>query len=555
MISLAKMKKFLLVSVFIILFSIPSIKSLLPKGGYTSHDLTHQVVRQINMDKLLSEGQFPPRWSGDLNRGFGYPLFIFIYPAPAVFGEIFLKLGFDYVESVKAVLLVSMLIGAVGMYLFLDSLFPKNRLASFLGAMFYLYAPVRFLNVYVSAALGNALALGILPFIFWAIVKTVRGKKWAIPVGGVFLALLITSHNVTTLMFAPVITAFSLIFVYKSKDKLTLLKSLGLMAALGAGLSAFFWIPAIYEKQFIVYDQALGNFWQTQFPSLNQIIHSPWGYGLSHPEQNGEGGLSFQIGLAHIFAAMLMIPIVFLLRKRKELLTWGMFSVAVFLSGTFLMLKISTSLWQKLPLLYLVQFPARFMALSVFAASIAAALLVIYLPFKKIVFVFLLALVLYANRNHLNINERFAPGMNYYLERTDTTTSANEHLPKWAYLPQNESPGKLAVLKGSADVKILENKSAKVTAEINVHKDSDFRFNQFYYPGWVLKDNGNVIDFNYQGDGESRGLPEFSLSKGKHAFEADFTKTPDRKIADAISLVSLGILAIMLYVTLNTPKD
>lgn len=548
------MKKLLLIFALLLLFSIPAIKSLLPKGGYTSHDLTHQVVRQINMDKLLSEGQFPPRWSGNLNRGFGYPLSIFIYPAPAVFGEIFLTLGADYVESVKAVLLVSMLISAVGMYLFLDSLFPKNKLGAFLGSMFYLYAPVRFLNVYVSAALGNAFALGILPFVFWAIVKAVQRKRWAIPVGGVSLALLVTSHNVTTLMFAPVILAFSMIFVYKSKEKLSVLRSLCLMAVLGFGLAAFFWIPAIYEKQFIVYDQALGNFWQTQFPSLSQIIHSPWGYGLSHPMAPEPGDLSYQIGLAHIFVALALVSATFFLKKRG-LLTWDVFSSVVFFVGAFLMLKISASLWQNLPLLYLVQFPARFMALSVFAASIAAALLIIYLPFKKIVFVFLLALVLYANRNHLNINERFAPGMDYYLERTDTTTSANEHLPKWAYIPQNESPGKLVVLKGSADVKILENKSAKVTAEINVHKDSDFRFNQFYFPGWVLKDNGQTMGFSYTESGESRGLPVFTLAKGLHSFEAVFTKTPDRKIADAISLISLGILIILLYGTLNTRKD
>lgn len=542
------MKKTLIIFALLLLFSFPAVKSLIPKGGYTSHDLTHHVERQIDINKLLSEGQFPPRWSGDLNNGYGYPLFIFIYPTPSLFGEIFLKLGFDYVESVKAVLMFSMLISVIGMYLFLDALFPKNRLAAFLGAMFYLYAPVRFLDVYVSAALGNALALGFLPFIFWAIVKTVNGKRWSIPVGGLFLALLITSHNVTALMFSPVILAFSLIFVYKSTDRLALLKKLALMALLGLGISAFFWIPAIYEKQFIVYDKALGNFYQNQFPSLSQIIRSPWGYGLSHPMSPEPGDLSYQIGLAHIFVAMAAVITTFVYRKKKEFLVWGVFSIVVFFVGAFLMLKVSSFLWEHLPLLYLVQFPARFMALSVFAASIVAALLVKYLPFKKLVFILLLGLVLYANRNHLNVNEKFAPSMSYYLNRHDTTTSANEHLPKWAYVPQEESPGKLIVLSGKADIKITENKSAKVTATIDVKKDSTLRFNQFYFPGWVLKDNGIPIQFSYNGDGDNQGLPVFALPKGIHNFEADFTKTTDRQIADLISvlsLVSLGIFILL----------
>lgn len=542
------MKKTLLIIAALLLFSFPAIKSLLPKGGYTSHDLTHQVVRQIDIDRLLSEGQFPPRWSGNLNNGYGYPLFNFIYPTPAIFGGLFHKLGFDFVESVKAVFFISMIMSVIGMNLFLNWLFPKNKLGAFLGAMFYLYAPVRFLDVYVSAAVGNALALGILPFIFWAITEISKGKKWAIPVGSISLALLVTSHNVTTLMFAPVILVFSAILILQAKRKVDLIKNVCLMIAVGLGLSAFFWIPALFEKKYIVYDQVLGNFWQDQFPSIAQIFHSPWGYGLSHPEAPQPGDLSYQIGLAQIFIGLALLPFLFFFRKKKEFLYWGIFTATIFFTGAFFMLKISYFFWKNLPLLYLVQFPARFMALSIFAASIGAALVIKYLPFKKIVFIILLAFVLYANRNHLNVNEPFNPGMDYYLNRLETTTSANEHLPIWAYLPQKVSPGKLIVLSGKAEIKITENKSAKVAAEIYVKKDATFRFNQFYFPGWVLKNNGRPIQFDYQNKGDSQGLPVFGLPKGNHSFEADFTDTTDRKIANLISAASLLTLGIFLFI-------
>lgn len=540
------MKKLIIVFGLLFLLSIPAIKSLLPPGGYTSHDLTHHIVRQIDMDKLLREGRFPPRWSGDLNQGYGYPLFLFNYSTPAFVGEVFHKLGLDFVESVKGVLLLSLLISVIGMYLFLDSLFPKNKIASFLGAIFYLYAPVRFLNVYVSADIGSALAQGLLPYVFWAIVKVGEKKKWAVLVGSLFLALLITSHNITTLMFTPVILIFSMVLIYMSKEKLALFKNLALIAILGFGLAAFFWIPAVYEIKYINYNQTLGTFWINQFPSLWQTIHSAWGYGLSHPEQNNQGGISFQIGLAHIFVIFALTGTMFIFRKKKELLAWGIFVIGIFFISVFLQLRISTPVWAHLPLLYLVQFPSRFMAISVFVACIAAALLVKYLPFKKIVFVLLLALVLYANRNHLNVNQKFAPGMAYYLAIKDTTTSANEHSPKWAYIPQSLSPGKLIFLKGSGNIKILENKSAKVAAEINVQSDSTLRFNQFYFPGWVLKDNGKPIQFSYTGGGDSHGLPVFTLTKGSHTFEADFTDTLDRKVADTISLMSLGVLGYLL---------
>ena len=104
------MKRELLIVALLLLLSFPAIKALLQPGGFTSHDLTHHVIRQISMDKLLSEGQFPPRWSGDLNNGFGYPVFLFNYPLPAIIGEIFHKAGLNFVYSVKAVLLLSMIL-------------------------------------------------------------------------------------------------------------------------------------------------------------------------------------------------------------------------------------------------------------------------------------------------------------------------------------------------------------------------------------------------------------------------------------------------------------
>src|SRR3989338_11574751 len=113
------MKKDLLVILLLILLSTLASKSLFIPGAFTSHDLTHHVVRQISMDKILSEGQFPPRWSGDLNNGYGYPVFLFNYPLPAMLGEVFHKAGLGFVDSVKAVLFTSIILSVVGMYLFL----------------------------------------------------------------------------------------------------------------------------------------------------------------------------------------------------------------------------------------------------------------------------------------------------------------------------------------------------------------------------------------------------------------------------------------------------
>lgn len=509
------MKREIIVILLLLIISFPAVKALLQPGGYTSHDLTHHVIRQISMDKLLSEGQFPPRWSGELNNGYGYPVFLFNYPLPALIGQVFHKLGLGFVDSVKAVLFSSMILSVLGMYLFLNNLL-KSRLAAFLGAVFYLYAPIRFLTVYVSAAVGSALALGILPFVFWAILRR------STLIGSISLAALILAHNVTALIFAPVILVFSLIrrpFVI-------------LMLLFGLGLSAWFWMPALLEKPYTRFDLIFGKFYQDQFPSLWQLIRSPWGYGLSHPQKPEPGDMSYQLGLIHI-GVMVVYSLWYLVYGRKgQHKRLGLFVLISFWLSILLMLEISLPVWESLPFLSLVQFPLRFSAVAVFSASLAAALLVKYLPFKKVVFILLLGLVLYANRNHWHINQVFNPGEDYYLNLKTTSTTYGEHLPKWGRIMEKGSSGKLEFVEGAGKIKVIKDQSAYVLAEVEASSAGQLRFNQFYFPGWEIRVDGkNIV--------ESYGLPVFDIDQGKHLVLAEFKNTPVRDIANSISIITV----------------
>lgn len=551
------MQKGFLVIIALLIVGFPAARALFIPGGFTSHDLTHHVVRAVSMDRLISQGQFPPRWSGELNNGYGYPVFLFNYPLPALLGEVFHKLGLNFVDSVKAVLLVSLLGSALGMYLFLNELL-KDKMAAFLGSIFYLYAPVRFLTVYVSAAVGSALGLAFVPFIFWAILKR------RVVVGGLAVAGLVLSHNVTALMFAPVILAFSLVrrgpFGLSPQGRrparLAPIKSgLAGMFLLGLGLSAWFWLPALVEKQYLRYEAVMGRFYAGHFPTLWQLVRSPWGYGLSHPGVE-QDALSFQIGLVHI-AVMVILAAAVVFKKVREVRVIGGMSVLFFALSVFLMLEISLPLWDNLPLLSYVQFPARFLAVAVFSASIAASLLVKYLPWQKGVFTILLVLVLYANRNHLNINQVFDPGQEYYLSLKTTSSAWGEHLPKWGRVMEKLSLGKLECLgepaKGECQVSTVryqKDTSSLVEASVQATEAAKFRFNQFYFPGWTIEVDGSPVRFDYLTSGESYGLPVFDLPAGAHQIKAEFRSTIIRKVADSISVMSL--IGMVLWLCANS---
>lgn len=535
------MKKNLLVIFLLFLFTIPASKSLFQEGAYTSHDLTHHVVRQIDMHRLLKEGQFPPRWSGNLASGYGYPLFIFNYPLPPLIGQVFHISGFNFLDSIKGVFFLSFVLSTLGMYLFLKSLL-KSYLGAFLGAMFYLYGPIHLITVYVSGSPGAAMGLVFPPFIFWAIVKLwEKSETKFLALGAISFAGMVLSHNISAFIFTPLILGFIgvLHFLGIKKENKGFYKNLGWMFLIGLGLSAFFWLPALAEKQYIRYDQLMQRIYVDQFPTLKQIIYSPWGYGLSHPKQP-EGGMSYQIGLAHIFVILLLSLFVWKFKKDKTFLFLSIFSILPSVVVVFFMTEASIFFWDNLPFLKYIQFPVRLLVVLVFCASIGAGLLVKYLPWRIALFSGLLILVFYANRNHLGINQKYDPGEEYYLSLQTSATSFDENLPIWVTDLKTKKPeSKFLVLKGEAKIDILEDKSSRVVARIESTTSAKLRFNQYYFPGWSIKVDNKNVDFNYSEKLENNGLPVFNLEKGNHLVKAEFKNTTLRNIADIASFFSV----------------
>jgi len=489
------------------------------------------------MDKILREGQFPPRWVGDLNYGYGYPVFLFNYPFPSAFASGIHWFGFSYIWSVKITFLLSMILSAFFAFIFFSYLF-KSRYAGFVGGLFYLYAPIRFVNVYVSADFGNAVAFVFAPLVFWAIVKVYREDvDRKIIFGGISLALLILSHNIMAVMFLPVIGFFAL-FLFIKKPRFVYAKYTLFIFGLGLGLSAFFLIPAVIEKSLIRYDDVLLGVWSSHFPTFWQLLRSHWGYGFSHPGML-EDDMSFQIGLAHIFVVLVsIIFIVFRFIKYRKVDFISLFFICVFFLSVFLMLEVSEVFWKTVPFLPYLQYPWRLLAVSVFAASLLAAYVVAKSKNNLILVMFLTFLVLYANRNFMRINQVFDVGDDYYMQVNDTTTTSSEHLPKGSgkFSGDARAERKIESYRRETQIDFQKNTSGEVIASFNNKRMDVLKLNQIYFAGWQYKLDGKIIQprFNL-----SRPLPEFVVEPGNHIFRAYFARTRTRVIADTITVLAL----------------
>ena len=157
---------------------LPAIYFLLKPGFYEPQDL-HHIADIFQMYRAVISGQLPPRMGPDFLWGFGYPLFNLYYVLPFYLGAAFYALTRSLTGAFEFIFAFSLVVSIFGMYLLLREFFGK--IASLAGSILYLYTPYRAVQVYVRGAMGEALAMAILPFVFWGVarlIKTPNIKNW-----------------------------------------------------------------------------------------------------------------------------------------------------------------------------------------------------------------------------------------------------------------------------------------------------------------------------------------------------------------------------------------
>src|SRR3990167_10125977 len=185
---------------FLIFISIIPALSLFHPGLPITHDGQDHVARIANFYQNLSEGNIIPRWAPNLNWGYGHPILEFLYPLPSYIASIFHFAGFSLVDSVKIVFGLAFILSGVFMYLWLREFL--GEIGAFTGGILYMFAPYRFVDLYVRGALGEHVAFVFLPLIAYFLLRLSKQYSyWFIVGGSISLAGLILSHNAISLMF------------------------------------------------------------------------------------------------------------------------------------------------------------------------------------------------------------------------------------------------------------------------------------------------------------------------------------------------------------------
>lgn len=533
--------------VFIILiFSIPATWALFVPGFYGASDDLH-IGWLYEFHKTLLMGQIPPRFVPDLSFGFGYPLFNFVFPLPFYIAEIFHLFSFSLVDSIKIVFLLSVPLSGIFMYLLLRE-FTKSNL-SLVGALLYIYTPYRSTDLYVRGAMGEIVSFIFLPLIVLSIIKISRSRKIAwIGVGGISLASLVLSHNITAYMFLPFVGLYCLLKVFFLSDKKIFLGKILLMSFLGLFISIYFWLPAIADSNLMKYDTVF-NF-ADHFPTLSQLIKPYWGYGASVP--GPYDGMSFFLGSANIGVLVLGLILLILYRKKmvkeqKIILVWAIVSI---MSAIFLMNYRSTFIWNSIPLLPYFQFPWRFLILTTFTVPILIIafekLPVKFFPFFSIIFILITASGYFRPQDFLGRQD------NYYLNRyipvpvasSEYATLQEEYLRLLKTTEKRPDRNFPVLFPEDGIQRIDKLNDLSISFESKFTQGHFISLNKYYFPGWQAKIDGKAADISA---GKPYGQVSIFIPVGSHKAEIYFQETNFRNL---LNFASLGAFLVSLMVVL-----
>lgn len=435
-------KKSIFILTLIVLFCIPSVLSLFHPGFFQSDDGEWMVIRFSAFYQTLADGQFPVRFLGRLNHEYGYPVANFLYPGFMYLGVPIHVLGFGFVDTIKIIFGASMIFSSIFCFLWLSKFF--DRLPSFIGSLFYLYTPYHLFDLYKRGSVGEVLAFAVLPFILWQIER--KSLFWS----AISIAFLIISHNTLAVLFLPIIFVYALYFGFTSEEPKSPLRHLRggtksllgggvLMMLLGLGLSAFFWIPAFFELQYTVFSQ-------TQVSNVNSYFAS-----------------TDLIGFSTILILLLTVAFFFssIIKINKHRLTALLFIVS--LISVFFASPLSAPFWKILPVGF-IQFPFRFLSLTIVCVAFLAACIVSASPPKLKMPIVILSLIILAisARPFISPSEFFDKGEGFYATNMDTTTVKNEYMPKWVKeKPTERFVEKVEIVEGVGKVNNITYNSKK----------------------------------------------------------------------------------------------
>ena len=517
------------------------------RGFTVGHDAGAHITYTYLFHRAIGEGQFPVRWVEGVRPGHSQPLFNFYQPGLYYIVELVHLLVPSLAWSLKLAVVGAWALGALFVYLLFERI---GRLPALLASSLFACSPYLLLDVFVRAAFPELVAIAVAPGLLWALDRAiVDGGRWQLAAAACLTALALLCHLPTFLVFSPFFAAAIVTGLISPGRRHCALLAVAAFA-LGAGLSAFYVLPALEELRYTRIAELTSNYfdYHRHFVEPRQWFHYEWGYGPSTEGTHDQ--MSFQIGVAQLIAMAGGVVALVLAISRKAPAAWRIAGwLLAIATALFLTTPGSVALWDATPQLAYLQFPWRLLMVVTVAAGALGAYALAAVPLRMQAAVVLLAAIGQFALVHSYARPRAytAPGqMDIDLSGWKFTRSAQEdafvepgYFPVAARTLPPRGHKEWEVTSGDATATLDFATAVRIVMTVDARTESVVRLPPHDFPGWRVTVDGKPGPPQRE---PGLGFLAVTVPAGRHVVEVRFGNTPVRTFANGISVASLFLL-------------
>jgi len=512
------------------------------------------VYRLFELDQSWAERIFFPRVAMGLNFGYSGPLFQYYPPLASYIALAFHWAGFGWIGAAKAGFTLALALAGLGAYTYARWLFADRR-AALVAGFAYLFAPYLLLNTYERGASAELLALGLLPWVFWATHHLLRSenRSWFLASASL-VALLMLAHNITALFAIPLLAGYLVLLAWH-EGAWRRLPVVALAIGLGLGLSAFYWMPALTERSLTRLESYMlgsDNVPLKHLRSLSNLFQPLLVFDFWGP-QRFNPALWQALALGAGVLAIGWVP---------RRLRFNLIVIAGALAGVYLLqTNMSRAFWEVAPLVRFIQFPWRLLGpVSFFSALLLGAVLcwsrLAGAPGWAVAAILVL-IIGYAGLRNLDpkLSTIWYPITDEQIGRKDLYERGARGYPLYSdYAPAAMQSGPWDLTKPRAPnapiwpplatqpmIQIKSEGGTCLNLQVQTSTPLILRLPRIYFPNWRVSVGGQPEQIV---SSRPLGLITVEIPEGEHPVEVCYGNTPLRSVASVISVLALVILVI-----------
>lgn len=512
------------------------------------------IVRVVKTKLLLENGTFPPLISSEMMNGFGYAINVFYGPFTTYLPILFSYLCGSSINGLKVFTIVSVILSGFTMYNFAYEI-SKKRGAALISAIVYMLAPYKLTDIYARNAVGEYAAFIFIPMIFEGLYNLLKGNKkkdYLLIIGAIGLVL---THTISTIYVALFAVLYLLINIKCLKDY-KVWKTIAISVIFIIAITSFYLVPLLEFKSngdYAIYNQ---NYMGS---SSEAVYRETMNIGDFFKVETGSEELLFSIGIVIIFLVLLGGKKLFKYNAidegyRKEYITFLLFSIISLIMCTKLFP------WRVMPgVMTIIQFAWRMNGFFItFIAIICGINAYEFIKDFKYRYIFYLVIIvvslilgLVRINNFLSASDQSTIDSKYEEWLIDNKKMSpynvnREYLPSKAFIDVGyvaDRQDNMIIIEGSG---IVNDNMVKVLSN-----DVEIELPYLYYPGYEVRQNGNLIDYNES----DHGFISIKVSEDS-TIEVEYVGTKIEKISYIVSAAGLCIyLVYMIYRIKNNKKE